>query len=78
LQQLVGIKVFIYYGAVLWQAVGLSEADALLINVFSGVVSQLRYHHQFPHHVGEYRPCGNLFFVCLVRRLLGYLCVEIH
>lgn len=28
-----------YYGAVLWQAVGFSEADALLINVISGAVS---------------------------------------
>ena len=35
-QQLVGINVVFYYGAVLWQAVGFSENDALLINVFSG------------------------------------------
>ena len=28
-----------YYGAVLWQAVGFSESDALLINVISGAVS---------------------------------------
>jgi MFS family permease len=28
-----------YYGAVLWQAVGFSEGDALLINVISGAVS---------------------------------------
>jgi len=41
LQQLVGINVVFYYGAVLWQAVGFSEADALLINVFSGGVSIL-------------------------------------
>ena len=30
-----------YYGAVLWQAVGFSEGDALLINVISGAVSIL-------------------------------------
>ena len=28
-----------YYGAVLWQAVGFSESDALLINIISGGVS---------------------------------------
>ena len=39
LQQLVGINVVFYYGAVLWQAVGFSEADALLINVISGAIS---------------------------------------
>lgn len=39
LQQLVGINVVFYYGAVLWQAVGFSEADSLLINVISGAVS---------------------------------------
>ncbi|WP_114240240.1 sugar porter family MFS transporter [Dyella sp. C9] len=38
-QQLVGINVVFYYGAVLWQAVGFSESDALLINVFSGALS---------------------------------------
>ncbi|MGJ8693455.1 MAG: sugar porter family MFS transporter [Thalassotalea sp.] len=38
-QQLVGINVVFYYGAVLWQAVGFSEADALLINIISGAVS---------------------------------------
>ena len=38
-QQLVGINVVFYYGAVLWQAVGFSEADALLINIISGSVS---------------------------------------
>ncbi|WP_440874125.1 sugar porter family MFS transporter [Thalassotalea sp. PLHSN55] len=41
LQQLVGINVVFYYGAVLWQAVGFSESDALLINVISGAVSIL-------------------------------------
>ncbi|WP_374012588.1 sugar porter family MFS transporter [Pseudoxanthomonas koreensis] len=38
-QQLVGINVVFYYGAVLWQAVGFSEGDALLINVLSGALS---------------------------------------
>ena len=38
-QQLVGINVVFYYGAVLWQSVGLSEGDALMINVVSGALS---------------------------------------
>ncbi len=38
-QQLVGINVVFYYGAVLWQAVGFSEADSLKINVLSGTLS---------------------------------------
>lgn len=38
-QQLVGINVVFYYGAVLWQAVGFAESDALLINIISGGVS---------------------------------------
>ncbi|HHP7242654.1 MAG TPA: sugar porter family MFS transporter [Cyclobacteriaceae bacterium] len=38
-QQLVGINVIFYYGAVLWQAVGFGERDALLINVVSGGLS---------------------------------------
>jgi sugar porter (SP) family MFS transporter len=38
-QQLVGINVVFYYGAVLWQAVGFSESNALLINVSSGALS---------------------------------------
>jgi SP family sugar:H+ symporter-like MFS transporter len=38
-QQLVGINVVFYYGAVLWQAVGFSEGDALLINAISGGTS---------------------------------------
>jgi len=38
-QQLVGINVVFYYGAVLWQAVGFSESDALLINIIIGAVS---------------------------------------
>lgn len=38
-QQLVGINVVFYYGAVLWQSVGFTENDALLINVLSGALS---------------------------------------
>ncbi|MDX1508728.1 MAG: sugar porter family MFS transporter, partial [Woeseiaceae bacterium] len=38
-QQLVGINVVFYYGAVLWQAVGFTESDALLINILSGALS---------------------------------------
>lgn len=38
-QQLVGINVVFYYGAVLWQSVGFSESNSLLINVASGAVS---------------------------------------
>lgn len=38
-QQLVGINVVFYYGAVLWQSVGFSENDALQINVLSGLLS---------------------------------------
>ena len=40
-QQLVGINVVFYYGAVLWQAVGFTESDALKINILSGAVSIL-------------------------------------
>ncbi len=40
-QQLVGINVVFYYGAVLWQAVGFTEDDALKINVLSGTLSIL-------------------------------------
>jgi SP family sugar:H+ symporter-like MFS transporter len=40
-QQLVGINIVFYYGAVLWQSVGFSESDALLINIVSGAVSIL-------------------------------------
>ena len=32
-------NIVFYYGAVLWQSVGLSESDALLINVLSGALS---------------------------------------
>ncbi|HMW71145.1 MAG TPA: sugar porter family MFS transporter [Cellvibrionaceae bacterium] len=38
-QQLVGINVVFYYGAVLWQSVGFSENDSLFINVVSGSLS---------------------------------------
>lgn len=38
-QQLVGINIVFYYGAILWQAVGFSEGDALFINIVSGAVS---------------------------------------
>ncbi|WP_295708235.1 sugar porter family MFS transporter [uncultured Brevundimonas sp.] len=38
-QQLVGINIVFYYGAVLWQSVGFSETDALQINILSGVLS---------------------------------------
>jgi len=38
-QQLVGINVVFYYGAVLWQAVGFSENDSLKINILSGILS---------------------------------------
>lgn len=40
-QQLVGINVIFYYGAVLWQAVGFSEAEALLTNIISAGISIL-------------------------------------
>jgi SP family sugar:H+ symporter-like MFS transporter len=39
LQQLVGINVVFYYGAVLWQSVGFIEGDALAINILSGGLS---------------------------------------
>jgi MFS transporter, SP family, sugar:H+ symporter len=38
-QQFVGINVIFYYGAVLWQAVGFGESDALTINIISGSLS---------------------------------------
>jgi len=38
-QQLVGINVVFYYGAVLWQSVGFTESDAMAINVLSGALS---------------------------------------
>ena len=39
LQQFTGINVVFYYGSVLWQAAGFTEADALLTNVISGAVN---------------------------------------
>lgn len=39
LQQFTGINVVFYYGAVLWQAAGFTEADALLTNVIGGSVN---------------------------------------
>ncbi len=39
LQQFTGINVVFYYGSVLWQAAGFTEADALLTNVISGTVN---------------------------------------
>jgi len=38
-QQLVGINIVFYYGAMLWQSVGFSENDALQINILSGALS---------------------------------------
>jgi len=38
-QQLVGINVVFYYGAVLWQAAGFPESEALMINVITGAVN---------------------------------------
>jgi SP family sugar:H+ symporter-like MFS transporter len=40
-QQLVGINIVFYYGAVLWQSVGFTENDSLLINILSGTLSIL-------------------------------------
>jgi SP family sugar:H+ symporter-like MFS transporter len=40
-QQLVGINIVFYYGAVLWQSVGFSENDSLKINILSGALSIL-------------------------------------
>jgi SP family sugar:H+ symporter-like MFS transporter len=39
LQQLVGINVIFYYGTTLWEAVGFSAADSLLINVISSTIN---------------------------------------
>jgi MFS transporter, SP family, sugar:H+ symporter len=41
LQQFTGINVVFYYGSVLWQAAGFTEADALLTNVINGSVNIL-------------------------------------
>jgi MFS transporter, SP family, sugar:H+ symporter len=40
-QQFVGINVIFYYSTVLWQAVGFTESDALLITVITSVVNVL-------------------------------------
>lgn len=40
-QQLVGINVIFYYSTVLWQAVGFSEHDALLVTVITSVINVL-------------------------------------
>ncbi|NEQ82625.1 MAG: sugar porter family MFS transporter [Moorea sp. SIO2I5] len=40
-QQFVGINVVFYYGNVLWQEVGFSEGDSLLINVITGAINLL-------------------------------------
>ena len=39
LQQFVGINVIFYYSSILWQAVGFSERDSLLITVITGIVN---------------------------------------
>ena len=39
LQQLTGINVVFYYGEVLWKAAGFTEADALKINVITGMIN---------------------------------------
>ncbi|MDO3384667.1 sugar porter family MFS transporter [Gilvimarinus sp. SDUM040013] len=39
LQQFVGINVVFYYGAVLWEAAGFTESEALQTNVLSGTIS---------------------------------------
>ncbi len=39
LQQFVGINVIFYYGTTLWQAVGFSAGDSLLINVISSTIN---------------------------------------
>ena len=38
-QQLVGINIVFYYGSVLWQTVGITEADSLFRNIVMGVLS---------------------------------------
>ncbi len=40
-QQLVGINIVFYYGAVMWQSAGFTESDSLLINVINGGASIL-------------------------------------
>ena len=48
-QQLVGINIVFYYGAVLWQSVGFSENDALKINILSGSAVDPRLPVHDPH-----------------------------
>ena len=38
-QQLVGINVIFYYGNMLWQSVGFTENDSMLLNVLSSVIN---------------------------------------
>lgn len=38
-QQLTGINIVFYYGALLWEAVGFSEAHSLIINIASGAIN---------------------------------------
>jgi SP family sugar:H+ symporter-like MFS transporter len=38
-QQFVGINVIFYYSSILWQAVGFSESDSLIITVITSVVN---------------------------------------
>lgn len=38
-QQMVGINIVFYYGSVLWQSVGFTEADSLKLNILSGALS---------------------------------------
>lgn len=40
-QQLTGINIVFYYGAMLWEAVGFSEAHSLAINIVSGAINIL-------------------------------------
>lgn len=40
-QQLSGVNVVYYYGAVLWQSAGFKESDALLIDILMGVVGMI-------------------------------------
>jgi SP family sugar:H+ symporter-like MFS transporter len=39
LQQFVGINVIFYYSSILWQSVGFSESNSLLITVITGIVN---------------------------------------
>lgn len=66
-QQLVGINVVFYYGAVLWQAVGFSESDSLLINIVSrGSKYRSGYDGNCTHRQGwpSNRYCGVVLWGC--------------